>query len=169
MLEIEALEREAEKQKANEGINAPPGPALALGESEDEDDEEEDIEEEEEGEEERERPVRLTNHTCEWLQIITESKLWVFIFISINYHYKLTALNHCGHLCPSLCIIMPLHFSFLPDSSSLLVPSPGVRSAQRELSAQVGHQLQVVCKGFWKEIVLMVCSHGCVNFCFRRD
>ncbi|XP_060770636.1 SRSF protein kinase 2 isoform X1 [Neoarius graeffei] len=64
MLEIEALEREAERQKANEGLNPPPGPALALGESEDEDDEEEDIEEEEEGEGERERPVRLTNHTC---------------------------------------------------------------------------------------------------------
>lgn len=65
LLEIEALEKEAERQKANEGINPPPGPALALGESEDEDDEDEDIEEEEEGEGERERPVRLTNHTCE--------------------------------------------------------------------------------------------------------
>ncbi|TSK13397.1 SRSF protein kinase 2 [Bagarius yarrelli] len=64
MLEIEALEREAERQKANEEINTPPRPALALGESEDEDDEEEDIEEEEEGEGEKERPVRLTNHTC---------------------------------------------------------------------------------------------------------
>ncbi|GAA6088125.1 SRSF protein kinase 2 isoform X4, partial [Tachysurus ichikawai] len=64
MLEIEALEREAEKQKANEGINAPPGPALALGESEDDDDEDDDIEEEEEGEGDRDQPVRLTNHTC---------------------------------------------------------------------------------------------------------
>ncbi|XP_053541984.1 SRSF protein kinase 2 isoform X4 [Ictalurus punctatus] len=65
MLEIEALEREAERQKSNEGLNPPPGPALALGESDDEDDDDDDdIEEEEEGEGERERPVRLTNHTC---------------------------------------------------------------------------------------------------------
>ncbi|XP_037398925.1 SRSF protein kinase 2 isoform X1 [Pygocentrus nattereri] len=64
ILEIEALEREAERQKANEGTNPPPGPALALGDSEDEDDEDEEAEEDGEGEGERERPVRLTNHTC---------------------------------------------------------------------------------------------------------
>ncbi|XP_022528041.2 SRSF protein kinase 2 isoform X1 [Astyanax mexicanus] len=64
MLEIEALEREAEKQKANEGLNPPPGPTLALGDSEDEDEDDEEVEEEEEGEGEKERPVRLTNHTC---------------------------------------------------------------------------------------------------------
>ncbi|XP_014025308.2 SRSF protein kinase 2 isoform X1 [Salmo salar] len=79
MREIEALEREAEKQRATEGPdgegdthspkhtprNAALGPAVALGESDDEDDDdEEDGDEEEEGETERERPTRLTNHTC---------------------------------------------------------------------------------------------------------
>ncbi|XP_026856796.2 SRSF protein kinase 3 isoform X1 [Electrophorus electricus] len=64
MLEIEALEREAERQKAKEGLNPPPGPMLALGDSDDEDEEDEEVEEEEEGEGERERPIRLTNHTC---------------------------------------------------------------------------------------------------------
>jgi hypothetical protein len=81
MREIEALEREAEKQRATEGPdgegdthspkhtprNAALGPAVALGESDDDDDDydEEDGDEEEEGETERERPTRLTNHTCE--------------------------------------------------------------------------------------------------------
>uniref|UniRef100_A0A674B3B5 non-specific serine/threonine protein kinase n=1 Tax=Salmo trutta TaxID=8032 RepID=A0A674B3B5_SALTR len=80
MLEIEALEKEAEKQRATEGPegeglthspkhaprNAALGPAVALGESDDDDDDdEEDGDEEEEGEAERERPTRLTNHTCE--------------------------------------------------------------------------------------------------------
>ncbi|XP_013979965.1 SRSF protein kinase 2 isoform X2 [Salmo salar] len=79
MLEIEALEKEAEKQRATEGPegeglthspkhaprNAALGPAVALGESDDDDDDdEEDGDEEEEGEAERERPTRLTNHTC---------------------------------------------------------------------------------------------------------
>ncbi|KAL0968026.1 hypothetical protein UPYG_G00261300 [Umbra pygmaea] len=79
MLEIEALEREAESQRAAEDPrgqegprspkhthrNAALGPAVALGESdEDEEDEEEDGEEEEEGDGDRERPTRLTNHTC---------------------------------------------------------------------------------------------------------
>ncbi|KAM8861783.1 SRSF protein kinase 2 isoform 2-T2 [Synchiropus picturatus] len=82
MLEIEALEREAEKmEKVKEGEDEekdgeeekprsptrkppPPGPGIAQAESdddEDEDDEEEDDEEEDGAE--RERPVRLTNHT----------------------------------------------------------------------------------------------------------
>uniref|UniRef100_A0A8C7F373 non-specific serine/threonine protein kinase n=1 Tax=Oncorhynchus kisutch TaxID=8019 RepID=A0A8C7F373_ONCKI len=81
MREIEALEKEAEKQRATEGPdgegdthspkhtprNAALGPAVALGESDDDDDDydEEDGDEEEEGETERERPTRLTNHTCE--------------------------------------------------------------------------------------------------------
>lgn len=90
MLEIEALEREAERQKANEGLNPPLGPALALGESEDEDDEEEDIEEEEEGEGERERPVRLTNHTCEWSLIVTET----FEFYTSEYSFISCANIH---------------------------------------------------------------------------
>uniref|UniRef100_A0A8C6VWJ2 non-specific serine/threonine protein kinase n=1 Tax=Nothobranchius furzeri TaxID=105023 RepID=A0A8C6VWJ2_NOTFU len=82
MLEIEALEREAEikEEKAKDSGDkdtpeqaspmqpAPPslGPSMALGESEDDEDEEEEGEDEEE-EGERERPVRLTNHTCEFL------------------------------------------------------------------------------------------------------
>lgn len=85
MLEIEALEREAEKREErakeegekgeNEGDPsspaAPPsplqlGPSMAPGESDEDDDEEEDGEDEEEEGGERERPVRLTNHTCEW-------------------------------------------------------------------------------------------------------
>ncbi|KAG7454806.1 hypothetical protein MATL_G00263660 [Megalops atlanticus] len=53
MLEIEALEREAEKQRVSEA----PAPAHS-----DEEDEEEEAEEE--GEPEREPPTRLTNHTC---------------------------------------------------------------------------------------------------------
>uniref|UniRef100_A0AAR2LKA4 non-specific serine/threonine protein kinase n=1 Tax=Pygocentrus nattereri TaxID=42514 RepID=A0AAR2LKA4_PYGNA len=61
ILEIEALEREAERQKANEGTNPPPGPALALGDSEDEDDEDEEAEEDGEGEGERERPDCTAN------------------------------------------------------------------------------------------------------------
>ncbi|KAJ8249808.1 hypothetical protein COCON_G00230240 [Conger conger] len=75
MLEIEALEREAEKQRASEGqppLPAPPGPRVALGDSDEDEDEEEEEEEEEDEEEEegeggkgeRERPTRLTNHTC---------------------------------------------------------------------------------------------------------
>uniref|UniRef100_A0AAZ3RZA7 non-specific serine/threonine protein kinase n=1 Tax=Oncorhynchus tshawytscha TaxID=74940 RepID=A0AAZ3RZA7_ONCTS len=75
MLEIEALEKEAEKQRATEGPegegsthspkhtprNAALGPAVALGESDDdEDDDEEDGDEEEEGEAERERPTRYS-------------------------------------------------------------------------------------------------------------
>ncbi|XP_030630169.1 SRSF protein kinase 2 [Chanos chanos] len=64
MLEIEALEREAEKQRANEECNPTQGPAIALGDSDDEEDDEEDAEDEEEGETEKERPERLTNHTC---------------------------------------------------------------------------------------------------------
>lgn len=83
MLEIEALEREAERkeERAKEGgekgalehnlpspLQPPPpqlGPSMALGESDDDDDEEEDGEDEEEEGGERERPIRLTNHTCE--------------------------------------------------------------------------------------------------------
>uniref|UniRef100_A0AAY5E7T9 non-specific serine/threonine protein kinase n=1 Tax=Electrophorus electricus TaxID=8005 RepID=A0AAY5E7T9_ELEEL len=57
MLEIEALEREAERQKAKEGLNPPPGPMLALGDSDDEDEEDEEVEEEEEGEGERDEPA----------------------------------------------------------------------------------------------------------------
>ncbi|XP_047451345.1 SRSF protein kinase 2-like [Mugil cephalus] len=82
MLEIEALEREAEKmeERAKEGgdkgelehnpsspLPPPPppvGPSMALGESDDDDDDDEDGEDEEEEGGERERPVRLTNHTC---------------------------------------------------------------------------------------------------------
>lgn len=82
MLEIEALEREAEikeekakdvgdKNVAEQSSSlqpAPPalGPSMALGESDDEEDDEEDGEDEEEEGGERERPVRLTNHTCEF-------------------------------------------------------------------------------------------------------
>ena len=81
MLEIEALEREAEKkeERAKEGGEKgahehnlpsplqppPPGPIMALGESDDDDEDEEDGEDEEEEGGERERPIRLTNHTCE--------------------------------------------------------------------------------------------------------
>lgn len=83
MLEIEALEREAEKkeERAKEGgekgehehnlsspMQPPPpplGPSMALGESDEDDDDEEDGEDEEEEGGERERPIRLTNHTCE--------------------------------------------------------------------------------------------------------
>lgn len=84
MLEIEALEREAEKREeiAKEGgekgehehnLSSPLlqpstpqlGPSMALGESDEDDDDEEDGEDEEEEGGERERPVRLTNHTCE--------------------------------------------------------------------------------------------------------
>lgn len=85
MLEIEALEREAEKREERakedgekeESVRDPSslavpslplqlGPSMAPGESDEDDDEEEDGEDEEEEEGERERPVRLTNHTCEW-------------------------------------------------------------------------------------------------------
>lgn len=85
MLEIEALEREAEKREERakeEGEKedgerdpssaavspSPPqlGPSMAPGESDEDDDEEEDGDDEEEEGGERERPVRLTNHTCEW-------------------------------------------------------------------------------------------------------
>lgn len=87
MLEIEALEREAEKREERvkeEGekedskrdlstLAVPPsppqlGPSMAPGESDEDDEEEEDGEDEEEEGGERERPVRLTNHTCEWLE-----------------------------------------------------------------------------------------------------
>ncbi|XP_057182922.1 SRSF protein kinase 3 [Triplophysa rosa] len=61
MLEIEALEREAEKQKAPNSTHCP---ALALGDSEDDEDDEEDADEVEQEEGQKERPVRLTNHTC---------------------------------------------------------------------------------------------------------
>lgn len=82
MLEIEALEREAERreEKAKEGgekatldrnlpsplqpLQPPPGHSTSLGDSDDDDDDEEDGEDEEE-EEGGERPIRLTNHTCE--------------------------------------------------------------------------------------------------------
>lgn len=80
MLEIEALEREAE-ERAKEGGEKrahehnlpsplqppppPPGPIMALGESDDDDEDEEDGEDEEDEGGERERPIRLTNHTCE--------------------------------------------------------------------------------------------------------
>lgn len=86
MLEIEALEREAEirEERAKESGDkgdaerslpspqqqqqqpAPLGPSMALGESDDDDDDDEDGEDEEEEGGERERPVRLTNHTCEF-------------------------------------------------------------------------------------------------------
>lgn len=85
MLEIEALEREAEKREERakeEGEkedgernpssvavpSSPPqlGPSMAPGESDEDDDEEEDGDDEEEEGGEQERPVRLTNHTCEW-------------------------------------------------------------------------------------------------------
>ncbi|KAI9519700.1 hypothetical protein NQZ68_025838, partial [Dissostichus eleginoides] len=92
MLEIEALEREAEKKEErskdggekgeHEHTPRPSqpqlGPSMALGESDDDDDDEEDGEDEEEeevGERERERerekdrPMRLTNHTCEYFQV----------------------------------------------------------------------------------------------------
>ncbi|XP_068595107.1 SRSF protein kinase 2 [Brachionichthys hirsutus] len=78
VLEIEALEREAEKKEeiAKDGgeeeehernPSSPPpqlGPGMALGESDEDDDDEEDGEDEEEEGGERERPIRLTNHTC---------------------------------------------------------------------------------------------------------
>ncbi|KAM7397017.1 hypothetical protein PAMP_020016 [Pampus punctatissimus] len=80
MLEIEALEREAEKreERAKEGGEKgahehslhsplqppPPGPSMALGESDEDDEDEEDGEDEDEEGGERERPIRLTNHTC---------------------------------------------------------------------------------------------------------
>lgn len=84
MLEIEALEREAEKreERAKDGgekeelernpasplQSLPPqiGPSIALGESDEDDDDDDDGEDEDEEEGDRERPVRLTNHTCEW-------------------------------------------------------------------------------------------------------
>lgn len=86
MLEIEALEREAEQREERDVLDdgekcereqktssSPPlqpshpqlGPSMAPGESDDDDDEEEEDGEEEEEEEGVERPVRLTNHTCE--------------------------------------------------------------------------------------------------------
>uniref|UniRef100_A0A6Q2XL95 non-specific serine/threonine protein kinase n=1 Tax=Esox lucius TaxID=8010 RepID=A0A6Q2XL95_ESOLU len=77
MLEIEALEREAEKQRVTGGpngeegpnspkhahLNAALGPAVAPGESDDEDDDDDDDdgEEEEEVEGERERPTRAAD------------------------------------------------------------------------------------------------------------
>ncbi|KTF77216.1 hypothetical protein cypCar_00036850 [Cyprinus carpio] len=64
MLEIEALEREAEKQRAGGGLDATHGPILALVDSEDDEEDDEDADEDEEAEGEKERPVRLTNHTC---------------------------------------------------------------------------------------------------------
>lgn len=83
MLEIEALEREAEKkeekaldegekgEKEQNPLSSPLlqpsqpqlGPSMAPGESDEDDEDEEDGEDEEE--EGGERPVRLTNHTCE--------------------------------------------------------------------------------------------------------
>ncbi|XP_036373632.1 LOW QUALITY PROTEIN: SRSF protein kinase 3-like [Megalops cyprinoides] len=72
MLEIEALEREAERQRASEAPSPQsllPASGVALDDSDD-DNEEDEPEEEGEGEEEgeRERPTRLTNHTCADLQ-----------------------------------------------------------------------------------------------------
>lgn len=66
MLEIEALEREAEKQRSGGASDAAHGPSLALADSEDDEEEDEDADEDEEAEGEKERPVRLTNHTCEF-------------------------------------------------------------------------------------------------------
>lgn len=85
MLEIEALEREAEKREDKDkeegekeesecdpsSLVVPPsppqlGPSMAPGESDEDDDEDDDGEDEEWEGGERERPVRLTNHTCEW-------------------------------------------------------------------------------------------------------
>ncbi|XP_051975662.1 SRSF protein kinase 2-like isoform X3 [Xyrauchen texanus] len=63
MLEIEALEKEAEQQRTTNPAHSPThSPTLVLGDSEDDDDE--DVDEEEETEEEKARPIRLTNHTC---------------------------------------------------------------------------------------------------------
>ncbi|XP_051545309.1 SRSF protein kinase 3-like isoform X1 [Myxocyprinus asiaticus] len=63
MLEIEALEKEAEQQRTTNPAHSPThSPTLVLGDSEDDDDE--DVDEEEETEGEKARPVRLTNHTC---------------------------------------------------------------------------------------------------------
>ncbi|XP_051548598.1 SRSF protein kinase 3-like isoform X1 [Myxocyprinus asiaticus] len=65
MLEIEALEKEAEQQRTTKPAHSPThGPALMLGDSEDDEDDDEDVDEEEETEGEKVRPVRLTNHTC---------------------------------------------------------------------------------------------------------
>ncbi len=65
MLEIEALEREAEKQRSGGASDATHGPSLALADSEDDEEVDEDADEDEEGE--KERPTRLTNHTCEFI------------------------------------------------------------------------------------------------------
>lgn len=86
MLEIEALEREAEQQEEigvlegretsdqeQRATSLPQrqpthlhlGPCMAPGESDDDEDEDEEDGEEEEEVESKERPVRLTNHTCE--------------------------------------------------------------------------------------------------------
>lgn len=64
MLEIEALEREAEKQRAGGASDTTLGPSLALADSEEDEEDDEDADEDEEAEGEKERPVRLTNHTC---------------------------------------------------------------------------------------------------------
>lgn len=56
MLEIEALEREAEKQRSGGASDATHGPSLVLADSED--DEEDDEDEDEEAEGEKERPTR---------------------------------------------------------------------------------------------------------------
>lgn len=66
MLEIEALEREAEKQNAPNSAHCP---ALTLGDSEDDEDDDEDADEVEQVEGQKERPVRLTNHTCECVRV----------------------------------------------------------------------------------------------------
>uniref|UniRef100_A0A9J7YJM8 non-specific serine/threonine protein kinase n=1 Tax=Cyprinus carpio carpio TaxID=630221 RepID=A0A9J7YJM8_CYPCA len=55
MLEIEALEREAEKQRAGGGLDATHGPILALVDSEDDEEDDEDADEDEEAEGEKER------------------------------------------------------------------------------------------------------------------
>lgn len=92
MLEIEALEREAEKreERARDGgekgehehnPSPPPllasplqlGPSMALGESDEDDEDDEDGDDEEEEGGERERPIRLTNHTCEsWDHVFSQ-------------------------------------------------------------------------------------------------
>ena len=108
MLEIEALEREAEKREERakeEGDKGaiehnppsplqpvPPqlGPSMAQGESDDDDDEEEDGEDEEEEAGDRERPVRLTNHTCESYESIFPRSVVVFATNSF-----ITAVNIC--------------------------------------------------------------------------
>uniref|UniRef100_A0A671NC46 non-specific serine/threonine protein kinase n=1 Tax=Sinocyclocheilus anshuiensis TaxID=1608454 RepID=A0A671NC46_9TELE len=64
MLEIEALEREVEKQRAGGASDAAHGPSLALADSEEDEEDDEDADEDEEAEGKKERPVRLTNHTC---------------------------------------------------------------------------------------------------------